>query len=80
MITGAREGKRIVVKGEAAGVGAGSMLTPHAAPSLDCFTAGVPFAVRVDGEVSWSRRASTSVVWRVYVASGDLRSNTVRIR
>ena len=80
LITGAREGKRIVVTGSATGLGAGALLTPHFARSLEAFRAGSPFLLGADGSIAWSRRASATVVWRVYVASGDVRSNTVTIR
>ena len=81
VISGTREGKRIVVTGRSTGLDAGSTVTPYVARSLGEFTPGVPFAVGVDGSISWSRRASASVVWRVYVAASDAeRSNTVTIR
>lgn len=80
VITGTREGKRISVTGRTTGLAAGTMLTPHVARSLGDFSARVPFAVGAEGSVTWSRRASASVVWRVYVASGDVKSNTVTIR
>ena len=80
VISGAREGKRIVVTGRATGLDAGSILTPHVARSLEAFRAGSPFLLGADGSITWSRRASASVVWRVFVDSGYARSNTVTIR
>ena len=80
VISGTREGKRIVVTGRSTGLDSGSMLTPHVARSLGEFTAGVPFGVGTDGSITWSRRASASVVWRVYLAADGVRSNTVTIR
>lgn len=80
VISGTREGKRIVVSGVSTGVEPGTLLTPHVARSLEAFRAGVPFTAGADGSVNWSRRASTAVFWRVYVASGDARSNTITIR
>lgn len=80
VITGAREGRSITVTGQATGLDAGTLLTPHVARSLGDFRPGVRFATGTDGSVTWSRRASATVVWRVYVAAGDVRSNTVTIR
>lgn len=81
VISGAREGKRIVVTGRTTGLDAGSIFTPHVARSLEDFRASVPFAAGADGSIAWSRRASASVVWRVYVSAADgVRSNTVTIR
>lgn len=80
VITGAREGKRIVVTGRSTGLVAGALLTPHVARSLEAFKTGIPFAAGADGSITWSRRASETLVWRVYLEAGDVRSNTVTIR
>lgn len=80
VITGAREGKRIVVAGSSTGLERGALLTPHVARSLEAFRAGSPFLMGADGSIAWSRRASAAVVWRVYLAADGVRSNTVTIR
>jgi len=80
VISGAREGKRIVVTGKTTGMEPGTPVTTYVARGLGAFVASAPVATTSDGSLSWSRRASESVVWRVYVVSGDVRSNTVTIR
>ena len=81
VISGVREGRRIVVAGSFTGLDAGSILTPHVARSLGDFSARLPFPASADGSITWSRRASASVVWRVYLSATDgVRSNTVTIR
>ena len=80
VISGAREGKRIVVTGRSTGLDVGTIVTPLASRSLGDFTAGRPVTLDADGSIAWSRRASASVVWRVYLAADGVRSNTVTIR
>ena len=80
VITGTREGKRIAVTGRSTGMEVGTILTPYVSRSLGDFKAGRPFTVDVDGSIAWSRRASASVVWRVYLAADGVRSNTATLR
>ena len=55
-------------------------VTTYVERGMGAFVASATVATTSDGSLSWSRRASESVVWRVYVVSGDVRSNTVTIR
>ena len=75
-----REGNRLVVTGRATGMDPATMVSPFVARSTGDFEAGASVAIGVDGSLVWSRRASRAVVWRVYMAAGDVRSNTVTIR
>jgi len=80
LIAGTREGNRLVVRGRATGTEPPEMVTPFVARSTGDFEAGAAVVVGVDGSLAWSRRASRAVVWRVYMASGEVRSNTITIR
>jgi hypothetical protein len=80
VITGSREGDRIAVTGSTTVMGMGGLVTAWTSRSLEDFTAGRTVEVSVDGTFAWSRRASGSVVWRVYFTAEGVRSNTVTIR
>jgi hypothetical protein len=80
VITGSREGARIAVAGTARGIGMGGLVTPWTSRSLEDFVSREAIPVSVDGTFSWSRRASSAVVWRVYFTAEGARSNTVTIR
>ncbi len=80
LISGMREGARLVVTGRATGTDPATMVTPFVARSTSNVEAGASVALGVDGSFAWSRRASKAVVWRVYMTSGAVRSNTVTIR
>ena len=80
-ITGAREGKRIVVSGSTTGFGIGGLVTPRTSKGGAAYTSGRAVLVSMDGTVAWSRKASTRSTWRVYFTGSDgVRSNTVTIR
>jgi hypothetical protein len=82
VITGAREGSRIAVSGTTAGMGMGmgGLVTPWSAKGRGDFVAGRSVMVSVDGTFTWSRKASASTPWRVYVTADGVRSNTVRVK
>ena len=80
LISGMREGNRLAVTGRATGMDPATMVSPFVARSTGDFEAGASVAIGVDGSLAWSRRASRAVVWRVYMTTGDVRSNTVTIR
>ena len=81
VITGSREGKRIVVDGTATGMGMGGILNPWSRLAGQAtFTQGsATILVSADGAFEWSRRSGKRI--SVYVATPDksLRSNTVMI-
>ena len=80
-ITGAREGKRIVVSGSTTGFGIGGLVTPRTSKGGAAYTSGRAVLVSMDGTFAWSRKASTRSTWRVYFTGSDgVRSNTVTIR
>ena len=80
-ITGAREGKRIVVSGSTTGFGIGGLVTPQISKGGAKHTSGRAVLVSMDGTFAWSRKASTRSTWRVYFTGSDgVRSNTVTIR
>ncbi len=80
LISGMREGNRLVVTGRAMGMDSATIVSPFVARSTGDFEAGASVALGVDGSLAWSRRASKAVIWRVYMATVDRRSNTVTIR
>ena len=80
LISGIREGNRLVVTGRATGLDPATTVSPFVARSTGDFQVGASIAIGVDGSLAWSRRASKGVVWRVYMISGEVRSNTVTIR
>jgi hypothetical protein len=58
----------------------GGLVTPWTSRSLEDFISRAAIPVSADGTFEWSRRASRSVVWRVYFTAESGRSNTVTIR
>jgi hypothetical protein len=80
VITGAREGSRIAVSGTTTGMGMGGLVTPWSAKGRGDFVVGRSVMVSVDGTFTWSRKASGSTPWRVYVTADGVRSNTVRVK
>jgi len=80
MMTGSRDGSRISVTGATTGMGMGGLLTAWTSKSLADFTQGREVMLSMDGTFEWSRRANSSVVWRVYFTAEGARSNTVTIR
>jgi hypothetical protein len=80
VITGSREGARMAVSGSTTGMGMGGLVTPWTSRSLEDFISRAAIPVSADGTFEWSRRASRSVVWRVYFTAESGRSNTVTIR
>jgi hypothetical protein len=80
VITGSRDGDRIAVVGSTTGFGMGGLVTPWMSRSLKDFVSRTAIPVSIDGTFTWSRRASSSVVWRVYFTAEAVRSNTVTIR
>jgi hypothetical protein len=80
VITGSREGARIAVAGRTTGMGMGGLVTPWTSRSLEDFRSRAAVPVSNDGTFTWSRRASSAVVWRVYFTAEGARSNTVTIR
>jgi len=80
VITGSRDGARMAVSGSTTGMGMGGLVTPWTSRSLEDFISRAAIPVSVDGTFEWSRRASRSVVWRVYFTAESGRSNTVTIR
>ena len=73
---------RIEISGTTAGMGMGAELTPwwRKLGSGKSFRAADAILLDAEGTFTWSRAASESRTWRVYVTSGDVRSNTLRIR
>ena len=61
-------------------MGVGGLITPWTSRSLEGFVSRTAVPVSIDGTFTWSRRASSSVVWRVYFTAEATRSNTVAIR
>jgi hypothetical protein len=80
IITGSRDGDRIAVAGTTTGMGMGGLLTAWTSKSLADFTEGRAVMLSMDGTFTWSRQASSSVVWRVYLTADGAKSNTVTIR
>jgi hypothetical protein len=80
-ITGAREGKRIVVSGTSSGFGMGGTLRPWMRMAgQTSFTEGsATILVSVDGTFEWGRRTGKKVSVYVATPDGSVRSNTVRI-
>ena len=69
-----------MVTGRATGMDPATRVSPFVARSTGDFEAGASVTIGEDGSLAWSRRASKAEVWRVYMAAGDVRSNTVTIR
>jgi hypothetical protein len=61
-------------------MGMGGLLTAWTSKSLADFTEGRAVMLSMDGTFTWSRQASSSVVWRVYLTADGAKSNTVTIR
>jgi hypothetical protein len=80
VITGSRDGDRIAVSGTTTGMGMGGLVTPWTPRSLGEFVSRTAILVSLDGTSAWSRRAHSSVVWRVYFTAEGAKSNTVTIR
>ncbi|MFM1965334.1 MAG: hypothetical protein RL134_1059 [Actinomycetota bacterium] len=80
VIAGSREGPRIAVSGSTTGMGMGALIAPWTSRSLEGFVSRTAIPVSIDGTFTWSRRASSAVVWRVYFTAEAVRSNTVTIR
>ena len=81
VITGSRDGKRIVVKGSATGMGMGGELNPYLRLAGEFgFTQGsATILVNVDGSFEWSRRSGKRVSVYIATPDGSMRSNTVTI-
>lgn len=77
VITGVREGARILVAGTSASLGMGGLVTPWVSKEAGVFLPGRAVLVSMDGTFTWSRKARLRSTWRVYMAAGDLVSNTV---
>ncbi len=75
-ITGAREGKRLVVSGSTVGIGTGALLTAWTSKADAEWMAGRSVPMSIGGDFTWSRLGGTGP-WRVYFTTGDARSNTV---
>jgi hypothetical protein len=58
----------------------GALIAPWTSRSLEGFVSRTAIPVSIDGTFTWSRRASSAVVWRVYFTAEAVRSNTVTIR
>jgi hypothetical protein len=80
VIAGSRDGGRIAVSGSTTGMAMGGLVTPWTSRSLKDFISRAAILVSADGTFAWSRRASGSVVWRVYFTAEEARSNTITIR
>lgn len=79
-IVGARSGRTIAITGESTGLPAGSVVTPWTrVGDRPGFTQRRGVKVAEDGSFTWSRTMAKGKLVRVYVTSGDVRSNTVRI-
>ena len=79
VITGSRDGSRIVVSGSSEALGMGGMVTPWTSRGSSAFVSGREVLVSMDGTFIWSRLANSRATWRVYFTAEDLRSNTVQI-
>lgn len=81
VITGAREGKRIVIAGKTAGFGMGGVLDPWLRlPGQSTFSKGATtILVSRDGTFEWSRRTGKRASVYVTTPDGSTRSNTVVI-
>ena len=81
VITGTREGKRIVVTGRATEMGMGGMLNPWLRfAGQTSFTQGAAtILVTMDGTFEWSRKTGKRVSVYVATPDGSMRSNTVII-
>ena len=81
VITGSREGQRVVVSGTAQGMGMGGMLHPwvRRAGQTSFVQGSATILVSMDGTFEWSRRSASTVSVYVATPDGSMRSNTVRI-
>ena len=79
VITGAREGRLIVISGATTGMGPGGLVTPWTARAGAASVRGREVPVSVKGDFAWSRRAGAGP-WRIYFTADEARSNTVTIR
>ena len=80
IITGSREGRRIVILGATTGLQPGAQLTPEVTRGSRAAISGRAVAVEADGAFRWSRVANPRVGWTVdFTAADGTRSNTVRI-
>lgn len=81
VISGSREGQRIVIEGTATGMGMGGELKPYVrSPGQSGFTQGsATILVSADGTFEWSRKAGKRISVYVATPDGAMRSNTVTI-
>jgi len=81
VITGSREGKRIVIVGQTTGFGLGGTLRPWTRfPGQSTFTEGAAtILVSTDGTFEWRRKTGRKVSVYVQTSDASVRSNTVTI-
>jgi hypothetical protein len=81
VITGARDGRLVIVTGSASGIDAGATLKPWlrvaGQPSFSPGAASI--SVDEGGRFTWDRRAGKRVTVYVETSDGSLRSNRVAI-
>lgn len=80
MVTGAREGRRVVVSGSTTGFGLGGMVTPWFRLSGGFEKGSTSVLVSSDGSFTWQRRLAPGKVLAVYFEGGCVRSNVVVLR
>lgn len=80
VITGSRDGQRIVIEGRSDALGMGGMVTPWISKGRSAYVPGREVLVSVDGTFTWSREASPRSPWRIYFTAEELRSNPVTFR
>ncbi len=81
VISGSREGKRIVISGQTTGFGMGGTLRPWTRfPGQSTFSEGAAtILVNVDGTFEWGRKIGKRVSVYVQTPDGSVRSNAVSV-
>ena len=78
VISGTRMHHVVAISGSTTGFGMGGRVTPWFRRGASPYEAGREVLVDSEGDFAWSRRVRGQVVW-VYVSSGDIRSNALRL-
>ena len=81
VISGSRDGQRIVIEGTATGMGMGGLLSPYVRQAgQPGFTKGsTTILVSMDGTFEWSRRSGKRTSVYVATPDGSMRSNNVTV-